>query len=128
MEKNKLNKLDEELQILAKKHMLTLTTNENKTENKKEFTEINIDTIVSSIVKGDYIKAVSKNINNKNLSGYLIDCIVLGKNEYNIVICVPTKTYKKIMTLSSNDYEFYFKHRVSKNKSKRELFISLLNN
>jgi hypothetical protein len=130
MNKNKLNELDKKLQILAETHMLTLITNENKTKNKKkdDFIEINIDTIVSNIVKGDYIKAICKNINNKNLSGYLIDCVVLGNSEYNIVICVPTKTYKKFMTLSSNDYEFYFKHRISKNKSNRELFISLLNN
>jgi len=130
MTNNKLTDLDNNLKEFAQKNDLKYIVNNesNKIVNVESFMEVNIDSIISKIVKGDNIKAISKDSIKKNISGYLIDCIVQGKNEFDIVICIPIKTHKKFMTLSSNDYNFYFKHRISKNKSKRELFISMLKN
>ena len=128
MNRNKLNELDVVLYKFAEQNMLqySIQTN-NIITNNDLYAEVNINSIISKIVKGDHIKAISKNINNKNIFGYLIDCIVIDKNEYNIVICIPAKS-KKYITLSSNNYEFYFKHRISKNKLKRNMFLSVLNN
>lgn len=125
---NKLTELDIKLSNFAKNNDLTYVIEQKSNKTENSFFEVNINSIISKIIKGDHIKVISKDCIKKNISGYLIDCIVIDKNEFNMVICVPMMSYKKYMTLSSNDYDFYFKHRVLKKISKRDLFLSMLNN
>jgi hypothetical protein len=129
MTKNKLELLDDYLLKYSNINSLVyIKPKHTQTSSNitSEYKIVNLDYLLS-FVKGDNIKAISTYGITKNIFGYLIDCHIVDINEFELILCVPNKYNRRYMTLSSLKYTFYFKRKIHKNSSKRDLFLSFIN-